>query len=351
MLDLLKVLGIKADIPSDERTYREAYEPFIRQMEEHFGMVSDGIFTLDEYVELKDVYYPGCEISAGYLLGKLADMGYIAKLPEDHSRYENRYRNMVVKAETDLSLLADGIITGSEYQVLLEYPVEAPARAENLKLTVKNDTVTLSWSKVPGAVYYEVSWVSDDDQGSGQRILSRFRNRSEVSRTNWTWKGMETGVTMSFYVVPCKYSVKGEESSVSKYIDIYYQPVSASQFISRKDSLYGKYVKVTGLRLNNWSVRDTSGEFRKTSEAKSEAQCSDGYDVYLLGKTGNDYVELVIKDYASWGWENTSVDLLGQINRITSITAQGTVGISSLTWGDMEFLPSIELSYIWWRYR
>ena len=46
---------------------------------------------------------------------------------------------------------------------------------------------------------------------------------------------------------------------------------------------------------------------------KWDAQNSEGYDVYILGRSGSSYVELIVKDYSTWKWRNG--DLLDLIDR------------------------------------
>ncbi|QTE71585.1 trypsin-like peptidase domain-containing protein [Clostridiales bacterium FE2011] len=337
ILVYIKLLGIKTKGKIDTKIYKEEYIPYVQTIEEHFGFNNDGFITIDEYMELSDAICTGDDSSnVQALLEKLTDLSFIQKLTEKHSVYENKYTNSIKKAEKALGLREDGIITKDEYNAIISLNVEKPEKPRNLKMSVKNDTVTITWSKVKGAINYEV-W-------RGSILLGT------TTQSKWVDKEVETGNYYTYKVIAKKYTVESNANLVSQYVSPYYKPISISILNGSKNFYKGKYVKLSGLKIGNWTIDIGDGNFQNTLIAKSLAQNNDNCDVYLLCYSGNSYVEIVLEDYKSWGWDNKTQDLLGMINRISSITVEGQVNEEYSSWGVLDGVPSVIISRINWYY-
>ena len=337
LFELIKTLGIKTKGTNLGMLYLTDHIPYVKQIEEHFGLDIDGKITLGEYMEIRDALYSGSNSGrVSKLLEKLADLGYITGLPKDHLKYENRYLAGVKKAEKALGLQEDGIIVNSEYEKIMEQKVDAPERPKNLKSIVNNDTVTLTWSSVQGAVGFEVS--------CDGKILGTTENN------RWTDKDVETGKTHNYSVVAKKHTVKSNASKISVVVPKYYEPINIATLINKGNSYAGKNVIINGIRLNDWAIRSPDGIVNAaTSDMMKKAQSSNNYDLVLLCGSGDNKVVLIMENYKGWGWKDTKNDLIGVLNRVTDVTVKGIV-LSRAVYSDMD-MPVITVEHLSWNYR
>ena len=353
ILSLLKPLGIRTKGQVDTEEYKEEYIPYIEAVEDHFGMVVDGAISIDEFNTLEGAIYQDCKShDVRKLLEKLVDLSYLAKLPEPHSEYKSNYVSSVKKAETALGLLSDGIITQSEYKMIMDQPVEVPDAVQNLKMSVNKDTVTLTWSKVPGAVYYEVKRKASGSALSKiAGLVNATKQTFKTEKTSWTEKNVETGVYATYTVVAHKYTVESKEESITQYIDKYFIPITVANLNKSLSQYKGKYVKINSLRVSNWSIRSPSGSYSKNTALFYKTRHEDGYSVYLLCYSGNDYVELVLENYKNWGWQNDNADLLSKADKLTFVSITGQVEYSTADWTSITNVPSVVINHIQWNYR
>ena len=171
ILKLVKDTGFNKKIALKEREYKDSYIDAVTKFEEYFGMTVDGNITLNEYMYVKDLIYNGVKgEKVKALVEKLADLSYLKNLQKDHTVCASGYVTGIKNAEKALGLKADGYVTTEEYNVILDQKVEIK-KPENLKMQVNNDTVTLTWSKVSGAVKYKVYEVGD---GEGLKTSYKF---------------------------------------------------------------------------------------------------------------------------------------------------------------------------------
>ena len=343
VLNLVKALQPdNTKIPKDENVYKESYEPLIIKMEEHFGFVNDGKISLKEYYEIHNMAYLGTKgLRVKSLLEKLADLGYFQKLPDSHDTFENRYLNGIKKAEKDFELQEDGIITGNEYETIMEKEVSIPDAPTKLNITVKDDTVTLSWPKVEGAFFYEVSSTDSNTQYS---VLGT------TEKTNWTDKNAITGLGKYYRVRAQKYTVMGDPKTEYIYIPVYYVNSSIEKLNKEFTKNRGKYVRLNNIKVYNWSLELQSGDFTKGSNYFNLARKYDNYNVYLLCKSGNYYVELVLKNYKGWDWESSNNDLLSKISRLSTVSITGKVQSNTSDWSKITKVPSIVIDSLNWRF-
>ena len=335
IFNLARALGY--EIPKNEKIYQERYVKNIQKLEDHFGFKADGRITCSEYVTIHNMIYvgkSGSNIQA--VLEQLADLSYMEKLPEKHTTYETKYVNSVKKAERKLGLQEDGIITENEYKVIMRQYVEVPAQVENLKVSVNKDTVTISWSKVTGAVCYEI------------RCDDVFLGTTE--KTNWVDKDVETGTYKFYKVIAKKYSKASLASTKGITIPKYYYSVGLSELTKNSNSYKGKYVKLSNLTISNWYVSDSKGEHVKSSLAISTAQKYDNYNVNFICKAGEHYVWIIMENYKGWDWEDTQNDILGKIKRITNISVSGKVESTMLT-VESKKMVKVVIDEISWRFR
>ena len=351
VLSLIKPLGIKTNGNIDIEEYKEEYIPYVKAIEEHFGMIADGRVSIDEFNEFNDAIYLGIKSDrAATLLEKLADLTYISKLPEDHSVYSNSFVNYIKKAETDLGLFSDGIITQSEYSEIINLHIDELESIKDLKASVKNDTVTLTWSKVPGAISYEIK-----RQGV---ILGTTK------KTTWVDKNIETDRSYIYEVSAKKYTTN-KFSSVSISVPKYYVPISVRTLRADAKNYVGKYIELKGLKPITWWIYDqhgksvwasttspeTSGWTMSKNKAITEAQTKNGYAILITCYTGvnGECVDLYIENYKSRGWDNRYNDLLGSMDKITNISTQGDVLYIKEYDFTPQFFPVITVDNIEWR--
>lgn len=337
VFSLIKPLGIKAKLPAEEDTYKEEYIKYVQKIEEHFGMVVDGRLSLDEYTIIRDAIYQGCDSQkVADVLEQLADLSYIKKLSKEHSKYEAKYVGSIKAAEKELGLLSDGIITKAEYETIMSQKVASLNAPSTLTVKTTNDTVSLSWTRVDGAVCYEVY--------CDGKILGT------TEKTSWTEKNVKTGVSNKYMVRAKKYTVSSAYTTKYAYISPYYKSVTAAQLTKELNRYKDDYVKMSGLRLGNWSIETPTGEISKDINLFYKARHETGYNLYLLCYSGNEYVELIILNYSGWDWENDRDDLLAMLYRISSLSMNGYVQESTSNWTSITNVPSVILSSINWRY-
>lgn len=336
ILNLIRVMELSRNIPKNADNYVEKYVDSVKKFEEHFGMTADGNITLDEYLTVKDSIYKGFQSdNVQKLVEKLYDMSYLKNLAKDHTVYGDGYYSGIKNAEKALGLTIDGVITPEEYEIILKQKVELD-KPKNLKTQVTNDTVTITWSSVRGAIKYNVY--------DGTKLLG------ETTQCRWVEKSVKTGTYKTYKVEAVKYTITNSSSTLV-YIDQYYKPINAKDLNTNKYSMKGSCISMNSLLIDNWSIYKNNN-FSNSTYTITQAQTKDGYDVYLLCRSGSYYVEIIIENYNSWGWQK-SKDFLDMINRnrITSISIKGVVQISSTTWGSMNYLPSVVINNISWNYR
>lgn len=364
ILALVRPAGIRGSIPDGEKTCREEYVPALRELEEHFGFEADGKITLKEYTVLRGAIRPGTSsYRTGSLLEKLADLSFLGKLPSAHETYEEKYASGVRKAEKQLGLLADGIVTEAEYDRIMGLEAEKPAAPAKFRASVKGDTVTLTWSAVPGAVRYKVLFCEGDKGGSASdrksaytlallKSLSDSGSRKSTEKTGMTLTGMDTDKTYYVYVTAEKYTVSGDFADLSVQVPRYFKPVTPGELNRGGASWAESYVKLNRLRIAGWAVMDESGGWHQSESDARTAQSCEGYDLYLLAYSGNDYVEIVLKNYVGWEWSGTEKDPLGLACRgklkTVSVEAQVQDGVGM--WDKSGIVPTVEASHIWWEY-
>ena len=343
VLTLIRTMELGRNIPKGEKEYKEKYIEAVQKLEEHFGMTVDGNISLDEYILIDDALFKGTKSEkVQKLVEKLSDLSYLQTLNKDHTLYANNYVSGIRNAEKDLNLLEDGVITANEYEIIQNKKVKTSNLVVKHKVT--NDTVTLTWTKVPGALVYEVYM----DTATKARVTPVYKKIGETRECKWVQKNVRTGDTIKFRVKAKKYTVEFEATVYVK-LPTYYKPIGAAELNKMKSDAVGFYVSMNGLRIRNWAA-EIGSIYDNTNAAKSKAQRERGHDVYLLCSSGNSYVEVILEDYKNWDWDNNTQDLLGMINKITSISIKGEVQDGSLMWGDIKNIPSIVINHISWNY-
>ena len=316
LLSMIKLLGIKTTGKIDTEEYKDEYIPYVQAIEEHFGLVADGSITIDELCELNGIIYPGLETDeSAKLLEKLADLSFISKLPENHLSYDTRYVSAVKKAETVLGLKPDGIITSSEYNTIMEQHVDQPEDVSNLKAVVKNDMVSLTWSKAKGAVLYEVK---RDNKVIGS-----------TEKTSWTDKSIETEKNYTYIVTAKKHTISGRETQINVNVPRYYMPISVRELRSTVDAYIDKYVELKGLKPIDWRALYPNGDWSEGyligegSQLMLDIQTKKGYGLVLCCYSGvnGEALELIFVNYQSW----KSTGLLDNLKRSMNITVKGKV--------------------------
>ena len=338
VLQYIKLLGIKTKGKIETNFYKEEYIPYVQEIEEYFGLYKDGHITIDEYIRLSNCICEGhSSEKVKKIMEKLADLSYIQKLPDIHNTYEKKYTNSIKKAEKELGLQEDGIITGNEYDTIISLTAIKPDKPSNVKVTIKDDNVTITWSKSTDAITYDV-WRDSKLLGT-------------TAQTKWVDKRVKTGMLHSYKVIAKKYTVESEPAQVVEFVSVYYKPISVSVLNVSKKFYTGDYVKLNGLKIDSWTIDTGNGEYQNSLIAKSLAQNKDNCDVYLLCYSGNSYVEVVLENYKGWDWTSKTEDLLGIINRITTISVQGTVNEGYAEWGYLKEVPSVTINNISWYYQ
>jgi len=322
VLSLIRVMELSWNIPKNEDTYKEAYIPAVQKLEEYFGLNADGNITLDEYFAVKDLIYKGLQgDNVQKLVEKLFDLSYLRSLTQDHTVYVDGYFSGIKSAEKALGLTVDGVVTPEEYTIILEQPVEIDK--PEVKAQVNNDTVTLTWSKIPGAIIYEI-YV---DSGIMNAKIA------ETKECRWVAKNVETGTTKSYSVKAKKYTVASISDTLSVDIPKYYIPVSIAELKKNFSKYEGKYVEIKNAPFDDWVIEHGKADIFGTRErtrtygAVSSAHRKEGYDLKILCRSSDNCVEFVLKEYKDWGWKdnNDSFAYLCFYKRIRTVSGKGVV--------------------------
>lgn len=322
LLSLIKPLGItkqKVDIEN----YYEEYKSYVQAIEQYLGMNADGLITIGEYCQIQNVIYPGCNSDyTTILLEKLADLSFISSLPETHSEYKNNYVSALKKAETALGLISDGIITQTEYKYIMNQHVEAPASVQNIKATVKNDTVTLTWSKVPDAVFYEIR------ESSVNGIVSEYK----TTKNSWVDKDITTGTSHTYSIVAHKYTISSEAITTQVNVPVYYKRITISELNKNLDKYIGKHVEISNAKYDNYKFTNEEGlslsAFYHTPKGKAK------YDLGILCKDSSGLVEFRFENLLAWDLGDVDIIALCYRNRIISFTGRGMVVNETANWSN-----------------
>ena len=338
VLCLIKPLGIKTEGNVNTGSYAQAYVPYVKKLEKHFGLKADGRITVSEYEKLQDAIYPGMKSSkVTQLLEKLADLSYLSDLGRPHSTYESKFVRKVKIAEKRLGLKADGIITKYEYSRIMKKKVSKPAKPKKLKAKVSKNTVKLTWSAVSGAVKYEI-------QCNGKLVAT-------TSKTSWTHKNVTTGTTAKYSVKAKKYTVTGKAASKNVNIPRYFRAVSAAKLNRSLSKYWGKDVKLENLTLYGWSVKKPDGTFSKDKSVLKKAKTQSGYTLLLVCHRGSSYVELRLENYSDWSLDKNGKNIADYFSKIKTVTVKGSVRYVTSSWTTLGSMPSITASNLSWKYR
>ena len=336
LLSLLKTMGINKKIRAKEDTYKQEYLQDVQALERELGLSDDGSITLEEYFDVTDVI---CTNARGenvrMLLEKLADLSYISNLPTRHSTYEAKYTNAVKKAEKDLGLKPDGIITRAEYSVIMDQKVDPPEAPADFRAEVTKDKVTLTWSKVPGALAYIVK----SDSGT-----------SKTNNNRWTENFVETGVTKTYSVRAVKNSTAGEEAFLIVEIPLYYKLLDAATLRKNYTQLKGSSVRMANMGIRSLRVKTPRGIFSTKDSDFEAAREQEGYDLYILCGSGKTKVEFVIENYAARDWGSDGRDPIAMRKKIRSVSVVEGIVQSRLSGWDTDYtIPSILVHSITWK--
>ena len=191
-------MGYLQSLPAGADTYLADYVPAVTEMEQALGLEADGILHLSEYEEIEHAVFEGAEgPRVREMLEWLYELGYIReKLPEPHDVYEKRYAAAIRNAEKKLGLTADGVLLGSEQRVICASQLAALPDMGSITLKRKDDSVTVSWKAVRGALRYAV-----------------YRNEKMVGmvegKTSWTDESLPVDRTYTYKVQPLTYLREG----------------------------------------------------------------------------------------------------------------------------------------------
>lgn len=198
-------------LAGDEETYCEEYLAAIIEMEKSLGLNPDGIIYLNEYEVLRQTIYPGATTSNSdgkTILGALHDLGYISLDYQDMLTYSMNFKSGVKKAEKDLDLTVDGILTVAEQEVILAQRVKPPKAVKSLKISTTTQygitEATLSWPKVKDAVYYSVFH-------NGELYI-------KTDKTKYSFVVWNSSLEGSYTVLAEKYTVSAEKHSPAKQV-------------------------------------------------------------------------------------------------------------------------------------
>ena len=317
VLSLIRIMELSWDIPKNVDTYKDAYVSSVQKLEEHFGLDVDGNITLDEYIAVKDLIYKGAkDDKVKSLMEKLYDLSYLRSLAEDHTVYVDGYYSGIKNAEKSLGLTEDGVITPGEYEVIMEQKVEINP-PENVKAQVNNDTITLTWSKVPGAILYEIY------ESPGPKMIKL----GETKECRWIEKNVETGTTKYYKVRAIKYSIQSTYSSAHINVPVYYKSVSIADLSNNASDYVNRYVQISNMKMFDWRVVSPKGDKSKTGPDYLEAKRNKAWDLVVLGTDSkNRYASLLIEGYAGWNWNNSS-NLLDDLfmDNVSAVSIKGKV--------------------------
>ncbi len=339
LLSLIKPLGITKE-KVDIENYCEEYQSYVQTIEQYLGMNADGLITIGEYFQIENVIYPGCNSDyVAKLLEKLADLSFVSALPEAHSEYKNNYAAAIKKAETALGLNSDGIITQSEYRKIMDQFVEAPMAVQNLKTTVKNDSVILIWSKVRGAVFYEIKEYGVDG------IISEYK----TSKSNWTDKDVTTGTKHTYSVIAHKYTVPSEPVTEVVEVPVYYKRVTISELNKNLGKYIGRHVEIINAKYDRYRLKDGKGSSLPFYSHMPVIKAK--YELGILCKDSMGLVEFRFEDLLSWNWEN-NVDIVELCYRqkMLSFSGRGIVVNETADWRDETTEANGLITHFYYKY-
>ena len=321
LLSLLKQIGIETKGKLDLSNYNDEYIPYVKRIEEFIGTTADGFITVNEFEQLDSIIFPNCESdNVTKLLEKLADLSYISKLPQTHSKYDNKYINAIKKAESALNLFSDGIITQNEYSVIMDQMVEKPQMIPKLNLTLKNDIVTLTWSKVPEAVYYEII-VTD---------ITGKTTEYKTDKTNWADKDIITGTSYIYSITANKYTVSSDATSERVEVPIYYKRVTISELNKNLEKYVGRHVEISNTKFDRYKLINEKGSsdiFTFHMPAKNKK-----YELDILCKDSSGLVEFRFEDISTWDWDGTDIVALCYSGKLQTFSGKGYVASDTADW-------------------
>lgn len=323
ILNTAKGMGVIESYSKNETEYKEKYASAVKKIEKNLALTADGIITLSEYITIKDLIYPSLDSErVKTLLEKLSDLGYLSNLPDTHSKYDRKYTSGIKKAETALKLKADGYVTDEEYNIILKQYVSTPKAPDNVKATVKNADVTISWSHSQQNVLFKVY--------RGGVLVATTKNKSYVD------KGVKTGKTYRYSVQACNYTKSSNKTTVNCNVPIYYKSVTIDQLVNNAKDYEGDYVSISKMPVAWKSASNVSDYVIACSKT-------------INGKTYN--IRLELKNYNDWGWEKgkglKDVKLIsaGGKGKVRIMKSDGYIVYNN------GIVPVIELDSITWEYK
>lgn len=310
VLAVAKGTGFLKELSTGEETYRDKYVDAIKAMEQAYDLTADGTVMYSEMKALDLLVFPGKKSSrTKVIIEKLCDLGYInGPLPETHDQYQQSYVSGVKKAEKELKLTEDGILTETEYNRIKSRNVPAPAKPTNVKVNVSGTTATISWSSVKGARYYEVY--------ESSRYLGTTKG------TSYTAKNLEPGITYVFNIIACTYTRSSQESD-NAFADLFRKP--NAQELSEN--------------FKKWTWQNI-----KMNDAYHVSKTWESADLYYLVKKSYNgrtyYFYYRLTDARSWNWRDgtpiynrkpTNIDIEGYCTETSKSSSYGTLPVIEVT--------------------
>ena len=289
ILETAQKLGFLEQLPKDAETYTDEYLPVIQKLEEELSMEADGVIHLSEMEMLEGLIYPGSDGEAvEKILLKLANLGYIKKLPEKHSVYEQTYVTAVKAAEKKLSLIPDGYLTPAEQKAIMEEKSVIPDAVKNVKITSQNGTAVIRWSSSRNAVEYHV-------RRDGVVIAT-------VMGTSYTDTDVKMGEYYHYTIIPQRYGSVGISAGAGVTIEPVYKKTSLQEMYN---GTAAPYVQLPSLHWISGTVVGSD------------------YHVRVSQKVGGRtyYATLILDDYKNWNWMGT--DIAYDARRIRTVSGKG----------------------------
>lgn len=315
VLKACRLLGTLPNLPDGEQVYRDEYINGVKALEKKLKLEADGVIHLSEFQWLEQ---PLTELSKGSdvkkLLEQLFDLGYITSaLPERHDTWEKKYTSAVRKAEKELQLHEDGIL--SQYELtklnqIFAVRVKAPDTVRNLKATDSSGKVNLSWSAVKGAAYYRI-----------------YRENTLIAtvygKTSYQDVNAKQGHGYTYHVSACKYSLSSHPSDVYVYVNPVYKSYSIKQIME-----------------NGYKMRDVYVQFGSTKVSSRSWKGKDVHvTVYVTINGSRCYATLILEDYNNWDWNgqslmSRSIDTISGKGQVTRTGSELTIVMTSVsfTW-------------------
>lgn len=263
-------LGFLKNLPANERNYIEKYSSGIKAMEKAMGFTADGIIRLDEFEEIETAIGPGSQgDTVKEVLEWLFDLGYITDdLPSKHNKYEDKFQQPLVTAETKLGLHADGFLTASELGKLKKEQLPELPSLKNVTAKYANGVVTISWNAVKGAVQYivyrdgkEIATVTGNTSSTDNTIKMDHKYTYTVRAASYNARGkMSDGKAVTIpYVNKMTFSDHIEKRNKTKTDGKATSTPKELRFSTENDFTKGfaKVYSVTQQRLNNHYTRFT----------------------------------------------------------------------------------------------